>query len=254
MVATVARSTFWTNVQTLLSKTSAQTVTISGANPPESAGNVVANPKYLRATDFHLGDGSPCIDAGNATRVLDHDLINGVGRRARWSIAAPMNFRRAAAEPVARAGLGWRRRRKRGARWRSRRRRGSAGVGGGVAGSAGGAGGAAASGTGGRGGGGGTGGSALGVGAALLRAVRAAPLSAAWRRRRGRRRRRRGRRRRLGWDQRGRARCRGTRRRAERRRRRVRLRRGVGRRRTTGRRADGGRDRACSQTTSSPMQ
>ena len=71
---TVTESTFWGNTANVSAKLALQVVTVPGANPPEGAGNVVADPKYLSATNLHLVEGSPCIDSGGAARAPDHDL------------------------------------------------------------------------------------------------------------------------------------------------------------------------------------
>jgi hypothetical protein len=72
---TVAQTTFWANrnnlVFTRYGGTSSNT---DGATALPGAGNAVADPKYVSATDLRLAPDSPCIDSGAAGRAPDHDL------------------------------------------------------------------------------------------------------------------------------------------------------------------------------------
>ena len=129
-VVIVTHSTFWANTRNVVRGVSSSTGTVitAGDVAPPGAGNAVADPRYVSATDLHLTAGSPCIDSGIPARAPDHDL----GQNAR---PQGVMFDRGAYE---------------------------FGTGGGAAGTGGGAGGAA--GTGGASGAAGTGGGAAGTG------------------------------------------------------------------------------------------
>ncbi len=77
---TAQHSTFWSNRSNLHYKhwPSGTDVITAGTEVPAGAGNVVADPRYVSATDLHLSAGSPCIDSGSATGAPDHDVDQAI--------------------------------------------------------------------------------------------------------------------------------------------------------------------------------
>jgi hypothetical protein len=132
---TATQTTFWQNRQNLVHMGGTNPPSLDGTTPLPGAGNAVADPMYVSATDLHLTAGSPCIDSGSATGAPDHDLDQnarphgaGFDRGAYEFAPAKEPAVRAldAAERRARAGHGrWRKRgrdRRRSGDGRSRRR------------------------------------------------------------------------------------------------------------------------------------
>ena len=71
---TATQTTFWQNRQNLVHMGGTNPPSLDGTTPLPGAGNAVADPMYVSATDLHLTAGSPCIDSGSATGAPDHDL------------------------------------------------------------------------------------------------------------------------------------------------------------------------------------
>ncbi len=74
----VVSSTFWMNKSNSSTNNEGTLTVVGPADAPAGAGNVAADPKYLSATDLHLGEGSPCVDSGIAARAPDHDVEGNV--------------------------------------------------------------------------------------------------------------------------------------------------------------------------------
>ena len=73
-IVTVSQSTFWANPTNMILSRRMPIFRATETVAPPGAGNAVANPLYVGATDLHLQPGSPCIDSGIATAAPDHDL------------------------------------------------------------------------------------------------------------------------------------------------------------------------------------
>lgn len=79
--ASISDTTFWKNTEGHVLQRAADSAvrTVDPTVEWPGSDDVVADPRYVSATDRHLGAGSSCIDSGGVTLAPDHDL-DGNGR------------------------------------------------------------------------------------------------------------------------------------------------------------------------------